>query len=96
MFIIVYLKVYYLSLKGKITIIKTLVTPQIHFIYSMIFKTENILQKIDKMLFDFLWNSKPAKIKCTTIIAPISKGGLGMVDSKHDLKKVNTVVWTFA
>ena len=31
------------------------------------------------MLLDFLWNSKPAKVKRTTIIAPITDGGLGMV-----------------
>ena len=69
-----------LSLKGKITIIKTLILPQIHFLFSMIFIPEHILQKIDKMLLDFLWNSKPAKVKRTTMIAPITDGGLGMVD----------------
>ena len=69
-----------LSLKGKITIIKTLIIPQIHFLFAMIYIPENILQKIDKILFDFLWSSKPAKIKRSTIIAPIEEGGLGMVD----------------
>ena len=69
-----------LSLKGKITIIKTLIIPQIHFLFAMIYIPDKILQKIDKLLFDFLWNSKPAKIKRTTIIAPIGEGGMGMVD----------------
>ena len=82
-----------LSIKGKITIIKTLIIPQIHFLFSMIFIPENILKKIDTMLFDFLWNSKPAKIKRTTIIAPVSEGGLGMVDvyNVHLASKINWI-----
>ena len=45
------------------------------------------------MLFDFLWKSKPAKIKLTTIIAPISEGGLGMVDvyNVHLASKINWI-----
>ena len=50
-----------LSLKGKITIIKTLILPQINLIFSMIHIPDQILKKIDKILFDYLWNSKPAK-----------------------------------
>ena len=70
----------HLSLKGKIIIIKTLILPQIHFLFAMIYIPENILQKNDKIRFDFLWNSKPAKIKRTTITAPIEDGGMGMMD----------------
>ena len=68
----------HLSLKGKITIIKTLIVPQIHFLFAMICIPENSLQNIDKILFDFLWSSKPAKIKRNTIIAPVEEGGLGI------------------
>ena len=32
------------------------------------------------MLFDYLWDNKPAKIKRSTIIAPVEQGGLGMID----------------
>ena len=47
---------------------------------SMIFIPTNKLEKLDKILFKFLWKSKPFKIKKSTIIAPVSEGGLGMVD----------------
>ena len=69
-----------LSLKGKITIIKDLILPQINFLFSMIPISEQILKKIDTILFDYLWSSKPAKIKRSAIIAPVAEGGMGMVD----------------
>ena len=46
----------------------------------MIYVPYNILLKLDELLFKFLWNNKPPKVKRTTIIAPIEDGGLGMVD----------------
>ena len=69
-----------LSLKGKITILRTQILPQIQFLFSMIPIEESLLKQIDKVFFDFLWNNKPAKIKRSTIIAPIDEGGLGMID----------------
>ena len=62
----------------------------------MIFIPEHNLQKIDKMLLDFIWNSKPAKVKHTTIIAPISDGWLlGMVDlyNVHLASKISWIKW---
>ena len=69
-----------LSLKGKITILKTLVLPQIQFLFALLYVSENTLKHVDNMLFGFLWDKKPAKIKRDTIIAPIDEGGLGMID----------------
>ena len=70
-----------LSLKGKITIIRSVILPQIQFLFSMVYVPKEILDKVDKILFQFLWNNKPPKIRRNTIIAPISEGGLGMVDT---------------
>ena len=69
-----------LSLKGKITILKTLILPQIQFLFSMLYIPEIILEKIDSLMLKFLWNNKPPKIRKNVIIAPIVQGGLGMVD----------------
>ena len=69
-----------LSLKGKITILRTLILPQVQFLFSMIYIPDTILKKLDKLLFNFLWDNKPAKIKRCTIIAPIEQGGLAMID----------------
>lgn len=67
-----------LSLKGKVNKIKTLLVPQIQFLFSMKYIPEHILQKIDKL--DFLLNSEPSKVKHSTITAPIPERGVGMVD----------------
>ena len=82
-----------LSLKGRITILKTLIAPQINFLFSMIYIPEQVLKKIDKILFDYLWNSKPAKIKRSTIIAPINEGGMGMIDIyyAHQASKISWI-----
>ena len=69
-----------LSLKGKILIMKTLVLPQVNYLLSVCYCPDHILQRIDKMLFNFLWNNKKAKIKRSTIIATYSAGGLKMPD----------------
>ena len=69
-----------MSLKGKITIMKSLILPQILFLFNLIYVPKNILDQIDDLFFDFLWNGKTPKVKRSTIIGPISFGGLKMVD----------------
>lgn len=69
-----------LSLKGKITILKTLILPQIYHLFNTIYIPNDLLKKIDKLFLNFLWNNKTHKIKRETIIAPINQGGLAMVD----------------
>ena len=41
-----------LSLRGKITIIKTIIVPQIQFLFSMIYIEETIIKQIEKIQFD--------------------------------------------
>ena len=69
-----------MSLKGKILILKSLVLPQINYLLSVCFCPMNILEKIDRLLFKFLWENKPAKIKRNTITATYTMGGLKMPD----------------
>ena len=47
-----------LSWKGKITILKSLVIPKFLHLFSSIYTPVDILDKIDKLLFNFLWNKK--------------------------------------
>ena len=69
-----------LSLKGKITILRKLILPQIQFLFSMIAIPDKILKQLDKLFFDYLLDNKPAKVKRSTIIGPIDQGGLAMID----------------
>ena len=59
----------------------------------MILIPKFIFKKIDSMLFAYLWDSKPHKIKRSSIIAPIDQGGLGMldVDSIHIAAKCSWI-----
>ena len=68
-----------LSLNGKITIIKTLIVPQVQFLFSMIYVDDKNLKQIEQMLYNYIWNGKVHKVKKKTFIAPIEHGGLGML-----------------
>ena len=82
-----------LSWKGKVVIIKTLVIPQISHLLALCYCPENILKKIDKVLFNFLWNKKPAKIKRETITSNYVDGGIRMPDifSVHVTAKISWI-----
>ena len=81
-----------LSLKGKITILITLVISQLHFFFNMICIPENIIKKIDNLINNFPWNPNPPKIKKSTIIAAIPYGGLSMVDI-HSIHQSAKISW---
>ena len=81
-----------LSLRGKITILKTIILPQIQFLFALIYIPPLILKKIDDMMFSFLWDNKPPKIKRGTIIAPINKGGLKMIDT-YAVHSSSKIAW---
>ena len=82
----------HLSLKGKITVLKTLVIPQISFLFSVLFVPLYILEDIDKLLLSFLWNKKTPKVKRETIIASIEDGGLKMPDI-FEINKTSKIMW---
>ena len=50
-------------------------------------------RKIDKQLFKFLWNKKPAKVRRETIVANYDTGGLRMPDifSIHKIAKIRWI-----
>ena len=68
-----------LSLKGRITIIKALVLPQILFLFNLIYVPKEILDQINKEFLNFLWRNKPPKIKKETIIRQL-EDGLKVID----------------
>ena len=69
-----------LSWKGKIVILKSLVIPQVTHLLSNTYVLNYILDKIDRMLFRFLWQNGPSRVKCKTIISNLVNGGLKMPD----------------
>ena len=69
-----------LSLKGKDTILNYFIISQMTFSFSVLFVPVYILQKLDKLIFSFLWDGKTPKVKRETMINNINEGGLGMPD----------------
>ena len=67
-----------LSWKGRITIIKTLILPQIQHLFSMLFVSQEILTEIEQQIYKFLWAGKPPRIRKEVIIAELEEGGLKM------------------
>ena len=82
-----------LSWKGCIMIIKTLVLSQVTHLFTMTYTPLKFLEQLDKLIFGFLWNNKPPRVKRETIIATVDDGGLRMPDifAFHSAQKIITL-----
>ena len=69
-----------LTLIGKINIVKTLALSKLIFNSSNLYLPPHVIDAANKMIFDFIWEGKPPKIKKSTIIGEKANGGLKMVD----------------
>lgn len=70
-----------LSLLGKITLIKTFAISQLVYQLSILpSPSKTYISELNKILYNFIWDGKPDKIKRSVMIAPIDKGGLNMID----------------
>ena len=65
-----------LSTLGKIQILKTFGISQILYISNMLHLTIEEIVRIEKLITNFVWNSKPPKVKHTAMIAELDQGGL--------------------
>lgn len=70
----------YLTPYGKITIIKSLALSKLtHLSIILPMLDDKLAEQIEKIFFDFIWNSKPDKINRVMCKMPQSQGGLNMV-----------------
>ena len=69
-----------LTLIGRICIVKTLAISKLVYNMSVFTLPPNFAKKVNDICFKFIWNFKPDKVKRQTIILPVDKGGLNMVD----------------
>ena len=74
------LKMRDLTYYGKVVIIKVLVASQIVYTATAVRTPYNIIKTLNKLIYQFIWNSKKEKIKRNICINPITDGGLGMID----------------
>ena len=70
-----------LSLAGKICVLKTLILSQIIYCLTVLpTPSEEYLSEINTMMFRFIANNKPEKLKRETLIGDYKEGGFKMTD----------------
>lgn len=70
-----------LSPLGKITVIKTFMISAFNQLFIMLPNPDQtIIDHMNNIMFNFLWNNKPSRIKKSTIIKQYEEGGLKMVN----------------
>ena len=67
----------YLTIIGKIQILKTFIIPKLTYRASIIHCSKDTLKQCNKILYDFVWNGRD-KVKRMAIINEIENGGLKM------------------
>ena len=66
---------------GKITVIKTFLISQLNHIFlSLPLPIKSFLQKMKDLLYKFLWDNKPDKIKRAVVTQDYKQGGLKMLN----------------
>ena len=95
----------YITPMGKITVIKSLLLSKlVHLFMALPNPSPNYIKKIEQILYSFLWNNKPDRIKRAKAIQKYGFDGLQMIDITsflHSLKLSwlkrfadSTAVWT--
>lgn len=72
-----------LTLMGKITVVKSYALPKLIYALSALPNpSKDTIKHIENIIYNFIWDAKPEKIKRETLIKEYEKGGLKMVDIK--------------
>lgn len=70
-----------LTLMGKVTVIKTFALPKlIYALSSLPTPSKFVLNQIEKLMYAFIWENKPEKVKRSTLTQEYEMGGIKMVD----------------
>jgi len=79
-------------MSGKATIIKTYIISQFLFVSSAIHMPESYMEKVNKLISNFIWQGKKPKLKWSVLCKPKCLGGLNIPDIAHMLN-VNRIKW---
>ena len=70
-----------LTLMGIITVIKTFALPKLIYPFTVLLDPpKEIIQKLSSEIFSFIWDSKPDRIKRSTLYRDYKNGGLRMIN----------------
>ena len=81
-----------LTLKGKITVVKSLALPHFLQLASVLSLSSNLLSHLEKLIFDFVWNNKQHLVSNSTLVKPVELGGMKMV-SVLDFAKTTQIMF---
>lgn len=74
-----------LTIKGKITLLKSKALPLMMHKCSSLYVPKEIITSVERTLYDFVWNNKHHVKKCT-LVQKIASGGLKMPDFAASVK----------
>ena len=80
----------HMSLAGKISITKSMLTSQlVYCMTNLPPPPEHMWKQIEQLIYGFLSNNKPEKMKRNTLIGPYDKGGFQMIDIRTQHIAIN-------
>jgi hypothetical protein len=77
-----------MTLKGKIIIVNTLIITQLLYLCTVLELPVWVVEHYNKLVLDFIWNSKPPKVKYSCMINQIDEGGLKLQDLETKSKAI--------
>ena len=78
---------------GRIAIIKALLISKLNYLLLTLPNPSKSFQnELNKLLFKFVWNQKPDRIKRKTLCKSVKEGGLGMIDIFNYIKALK-ITW---
>jgi len=69
-----------LSIKGKITVLRSQILPIILYPSSVLYTPDDVLNEVSSLFFDFVWPNKKHHVKKKVLFQNIENGGLKMPD----------------
>ena len=78
-----------LTMLGKITLVKSLILPNITYVASVTEIDNEYLAKFKKIIYSFIWNNKSEKVKRDIISKNYHAGGLKMINIDKYLEAIN-------
>lgn len=82
----------HLTILGRIAIVKNLAIAKLVYCSSVLNVPTEFVKEVNSNIFSFVWNFKPDKIKRKTLIGPVCKGGLNMVNFEDVVKSLK-ITW---
>lgn len=81
-----------LSIKGKVTLVNSLLISLLQYQISSISTPPQLFKEYRKIITDFIWNGRKPKVAYSTLILPIAQGGLNLMDLAARVK-VSSLQW---